>query len=87
MQFGLFLSKSIISEWGWQIFESLEKYTKILKGGYAALKDVTIIPPRKDNRMDTFFLVNAAFKKKRRFNSILNYNILGGNIEISLFTI
>ncbi|KAI9486969.1 MAG: glycoside hydrolase [Benjaminiella poitrasii] len=46
-------------EWGWNIFESFEKYTKLPEGGYAALKDVTTIPPPMDNRMDTFYLAET----------------------------
>jgi hypothetical protein len=45
-------------EWGWQIFEAFEEYAKLPSGGYAALLDVTTIPPPQDNRMDTFFLVS-----------------------------
>lgn len=47
------------SEWGWKIFESFEKYTKLKEGGYAALKDVTSISPQMDNRMDTFWLAET----------------------------
>ncbi|KAI8068166.1 glycoside hydrolase [Gilbertella persicaria] len=46
-------------EWGWKIFESFEAHTKLKDGGYAALKDVTVIPPPADNRMDTFFLAET----------------------------
>ncbi|KAI8967118.1 glycoside hydrolase [Mycotypha africana] len=46
-------------EWGWNIFEAFEKYTKLPEGGYTALKDVTVIPPPRDNRMDTFFLAET----------------------------
>lgn len=46
-------------EWGWKIFESFEKYAKLKDGGYAALKDVTSIPPQLDNRMDTFWLAET----------------------------
>ncbi|KAI8391840.1 glycoside hydrolase [Radiomyces spectabilis] len=49
----------IYREWGWKIFEAFEQYTKLPGGGYAALKDVTQIPPVKDNRMDTFFLAET----------------------------
>jgi hypothetical protein len=45
-------------EWGWKIFEAFEKYAKLPNGGYAALRDVTVIPPPQDDRMDTFFLVS-----------------------------
>ncbi|XP_027186468.1 mannosyl-oligosaccharide 1,2-alpha-mannosidase MNS3 isoform X2 [Cicer arietinum] len=43
-------------EWGWQIFEAFEKYTKVDTGGYCSLDDVTSIPPPKRDKMETFFL-------------------------------
>ncbi|KAI7866173.1 glycoside hydrolase [Spinellus fusiger] len=46
-------------KWGWKIFESFEEHTKLPEGGYSALKDVTEIPARRDNRMDTFFLAET----------------------------
>lgn len=43
-------------EWGWQIFEAFEKYTKVDTGGYTSLDDVTTIPPHRRDKMETFFL-------------------------------
>ncbi|XVF40146.1 hypothetical protein PTKIN_Ptkin01aG0087800 [Pterospermum kingtungense] len=43
-------------EWGWQIFESFEKYTKVDSGGYSSLDDVTTLPPQRRDKMETFFL-------------------------------
>ncbi|CAN0921653.1 Mannosyl-oligosaccharide 1,2-alpha-mannosidase MNS3, partial [Linum grandiflorum] len=43
-------------EWGWQIFEAFEKYTKVDSGGYSSLDDVTNLPPRRRDKMETFFL-------------------------------
>ncbi|CAN1249107.1 Mannosyl-oligosaccharide 1,2-alpha-mannosidase MNS3 [Linum perenne] len=43
-------------EWGWQIFEAFEKYTKVDSGGYSCLDDVTNLPPRRRDKMETFFL-------------------------------
>ncbi|KAJ0989367.1 hypothetical protein J5N97_007723 [Dioscorea zingiberensis] len=43
-------------EWGWQIFEAFEKHTKVESGGYTSLDDVTTVPPRKRDKMETFFL-------------------------------
>lgn len=43
-------------EWGWSIFEAFEKYTKIDSGGYTSLDDVTMLPPRRRDKMETFFL-------------------------------
>ncbi|KAK9055959.1 hypothetical protein SSX86_027046 [Deinandra increscens subsp. villosa] len=43
-------------EWGWSIFEAFEKYTKVDSGGYSSLDDVTMLPPRQRDKMETFFL-------------------------------
>jgi endoplasmic reticulum Man9GlcNAc2 1,2-alpha-mannosidase len=43
-------------EWGWQIFEAFEKYTKVESGGYTSLDDVTSVPSPKRDKMETFFL-------------------------------
>lgn len=43
-------------EWGWQIFEAFEKYTKVDSGGYSSLDDVTTVPPHRRDKMETFFL-------------------------------
>lgn len=43
-------------EWGWQIFEAFEKYTKVVSGGYTSLDDVTSLPPHRRDKMETFFL-------------------------------
>ncbi|ERN07025.1 mannosyl-oligosaccharide 1,2-alpha-mannosidase MNS3 [Amborella trichopoda] len=43
-------------EWGWQIFQAFEKYTKVESGGYSSLDDVTTLPPSKRDKMETFFL-------------------------------
>ncbi|XP_057246980.1 mannosyl-oligosaccharide 1,2-alpha-mannosidase MNS3 isoform X2 [Beta vulgaris subsp. vulgaris] len=43
-------------EWGWQIFEAFEKYTKVDAGGYTSLDDVTSLPPQRRDKMETFFL-------------------------------
>lgn len=43
-------------EWGWEIFKAFEKYTRVESGGYTSLSDVTVIPPQKRDKMETFFL-------------------------------
>lgn len=43
-------------EWGWQIFEAFENHTKVDTGGYCSLDDVTIVPPHRRDKMETFFL-------------------------------
>ncbi|OVA04801.1 Glycoside hydrolase [Macleaya cordata] len=43
-------------DWGWQIFEAFEKYTRVDSGGYSSLDDVTVLPPQRRDKMETFFL-------------------------------
>lgn len=43
-------------EWGWEIFEAFEKHTKVKSGGYTSLDDVTVLPPPRRDKMETFFL-------------------------------
>ncbi|KAK6124098.1 hypothetical protein DH2020_042183 [Rehmannia glutinosa] len=43
-------------DWGWEIFEAFEKYTKVDSGGYTSLDDVTVLPPHRRDKMETFFL-------------------------------
>ncbi|EXC29366.1 Mannosyl-oligosaccharide 1,2-alpha-mannosidase MNS3 [Morus notabilis] len=43
-------------EWGWQIFEAFEKFTRVDSGGYTSLDDVTTIPPNRRDKMETFFM-------------------------------
>jgi endoplasmic reticulum Man9GlcNAc2 1,2-alpha-mannosidase len=50
----LFLNR--YREWGWQIFQAFEKYTRVDSGGYTSLDDVTSLPPPKRDKMETFFL-------------------------------
>ena len=44
-------------QWGWHIFEAIERHTRVPSGGYAPLKDVTRDPPTVDptGRMESFF--------------------------------
>ncbi|KAL6567304.1 Mannosyl-oligosaccharide 1,2-alpha-mannosidase mns3 [Orobanche gracilis] len=43
-------------EWGWEIFEAFQKHTKVDSGGYTSLDDVTVVPPHRRDKMETFFL-------------------------------
>ncbi|KAH7285588.1 hypothetical protein KP509_33G035500 [Ceratopteris richardii] len=43
-------------EWGWKIFQAFESHTKVESGGFCSLDDVTNIPARKRDKMETFFL-------------------------------
>lgn len=48
-------------EWGWQIFQSIEKHAKIQTGGYASIKDVNQLPVEYEDKMETF-LLSETFK-------------------------
>jgi hypothetical protein len=51
-------------EWGWEIFQSFEKWTRVNSGGYSSLDDVTKLPPPMRDKMETFFLVGTvAFRR------------------------
>ena len=45
-------------EWGWEIFQAFEKYTKVEGGGYACLKSVYTAGNFRD-RMESFFLTET----------------------------
>ena len=47
----------IYKEWGWQIFEAFEKYTKVPSGGYSSITNVLDASnTRMKDKMESFFL-------------------------------
>lgn len=48
----------IYREWGWEIFQAFQKYTLTRDGeAYTSLDDVTSVPPRRRDNMESFWLV------------------------------
>jgi hypothetical protein len=43
--------------WGWQVFEAIEKHCKVPGGGYAGVESVSEVPVKLLDNMETFFLV------------------------------
>ncbi|KAG8908765.1 mannosyl-oligosaccharide alpha-1,2-mannosidase [Tulasnella sp. 403] len=43
-------------EWGWQIFEAIEKHCKVPTGGYSGVTNVDAVPVEWEDRMETFML-------------------------------
>jgi mannosyl-oligosaccharide alpha-1,2-mannosidase len=43
-------------EWGWNIYQSFEKYCRVATGGYSSLKSVKLNPPQMRDKMESFFL-------------------------------
>jgi hypothetical protein len=45
-------------EWGWEMFEAFVKHTIVENGGgFTSVEDVTEVPPRKRDNMESFWLV------------------------------
>lgn len=42
-------------DWGWQIFQAFEHYTKIATGGYSSVWTV-MDPSKKQDKMESFFV-------------------------------
>ncbi|KAF9025070.1 glycoside hydrolase family 47 protein [Hymenopellis radicata] len=43
-------------DYGWGIFQAIEKYCKVNTGGYATIVNVDEVPVRLEDKMETFFL-------------------------------
>ncbi|KAJ1671857.1 mannosyl-oligosaccharide alpha-1,2-mannosidase [Coemansia sp. RSA 25] len=43
-------------EYGWRIFSAIEKWAKLPAGGFTSLFDVTVAPPPRKDKMETFFV-------------------------------
>ena len=63
-------------DYGWKIFESFEKYTKIAEGGYSSINDVTHPNnPRFRDKMESFFLAETLKYFYLLFEDASNENI------------
>ncbi|KZT01183.1 glycoside hydrolase family 47 protein [Laetiporus sulphureus 93-53] len=43
-------------EWGWNIFQAIEKYCKVESGGYASVLNVDEVPVQLEDKMETFLM-------------------------------
>jgi hypothetical protein len=76
-------------EYGWKIYESFEKYTKIAEGGYSSINDVTNVRNvRFRDKMESFFLAETLkylyllFEDEQ--NEVINLNKWMFNTEAHL---
>ena len=46
-------------DFGWDIFQSIEKYCRIDSGGYASVLDVNHVPVEYEDKMETFLMVRV----------------------------
>ena len=51
----------IYREYGWRIFQAIEKHAKVPSGGYATVLNVDENPARLEDKMETFFLVSRFY--------------------------
>lgn len=49
--------------YGWDIFQSIEKYARVETGGYATILNVEDVNSKLEDRMETFFLVRLILFK------------------------
>ncbi|KAI8321873.1 hypothetical protein GQ54DRAFT_297731 [Martensiomyces pterosporus] len=43
-------------QYGWRIFKAFEQWARYSDGGYTSLHDITVIPPPREDKMETFFM-------------------------------
>ncbi|GBG26414.1 Dynein heavy chain 7, axonemal [Hondaea fermentalgiana] len=46
-------------DWGWEIFRAIENHARVSSGGYSGIADVTQVPPKLNDKMDSFFLAET----------------------------
>eukprot|EP01025_Chloroclados_australasicus_P066063 TRINITY_DN9036_c1_g1_i2.p1 TRINITY_DN9036_c1_g1~~TRINITY_DN9036_c1_g1_i2.p1 ORF type:complete len:917 (-),score=101.02 TRINITY_DN9036_c1_g1_i2:320-2995(-) len=51
--------ENIYREWGWQIFRAFDKYSKLEYGGYTNLDTVVENPPRRRDKMESFWIAET----------------------------
>lgn len=52
-------------EYGWNIFQAIEKHCKIESGGYASVMNVDELPVEHEDKMETFMMVCTYFCNKK----------------------
>lgn len=50
-------------DYGWSIFQSIEKHCKVESGGYASIINVDESPARHEDKMETFFMVSLQYAR------------------------
>lgn len=49
----------VYQEWGWKIFEAIERHCKVESGGYTGINNVNDLNSPKTNMMESFFLAET----------------------------
>jgi hypothetical protein len=69
-------------EVGWNIFQSIQKYCRLNEGGYATILNVDDVNTRRDDKMETFWLVRPS--SFAIYNQLRFYGYTGRNFEVSV---
>jgi mannosyl-oligosaccharide alpha-1,2-mannosidase len=56
---------------GWKIFKAMEKHCRLDEGGYSSVLNVDDVKTRRDDKMETFWLVNSILAG-RLLKSLIN---------------
>lgn len=51
----------IFRQYGWLIFQAIEKHCKVPSGGYASIINVDEVPAQQEDKMETFLMVYFFF--------------------------
>ena len=46
-------------DWGWNIYQAIEKHCRISSGGYASILNVDRLPVEFEDKMETFLMVRV----------------------------
>jgi endoplasmic reticulum Man9GlcNAc2 1,2-alpha-mannosidase len=53
-------------DYGWSIFQSIEKHCRIPSGGYATIFNVDALPVEHEDKMETFFVVSFYLEMREK---------------------
>lgn len=59
-------------DYGWQIFQAIEKHCKVETGGYVSVLNVDELPVTHEDKMETFLLVSDLLRNHIHFISELS---------------
>lgn len=50
---------AVYQDWGWAVFRSFQRYSRLPEGGYGAMDDVTKVPPKRGDHMESFWIAET----------------------------
>jgi hypothetical protein len=71
---------------GWDIFQAIERHCRIDSGGYTTIINVDEVPTRKEDKMETFFLVSQG-KIESVMNKLVTICYTERNTQVPLLVV